>query len=294
MGPSPGSVAIGVPCFREVDRVALLAAALARLDPAPGALLAVDDGSGDGTKEALEAAGFDVVAHERNRGLGVARNTLWRRADSLGMQAIAFLDADVLPPADYLRRVCTNLASGRIAGVGGRNLDLSPQTWVDSWRGRFWPQDLGSAPSSDAPMLIGACATYRLSALRDVGGFNPAFRTNGEDVDIGRRLREQGQRLLYDPGLVVTHVRRDTPEDLLRMCYRHCREGMRATVQTPGGDGDPGPAALVAGMAKKAVRAPAAALVRRKDPKEAVLGAAACGAGLLGYAVGWARPRKRR
>jgi mycofactocin glycosyltransferase len=286
------SIAIGVPCYREEERIPALARALHALDPAPGALLAVDDGSRDGTATALRREGFEVLVHEQNLGLGAARNTLWRRADGLGLPAIGFLDADVIPPPDYLQRVCDLLGDDRVAGVGGRNLDLEPATWVDAWRGRFWAQQLGMLPMMDAPMLIGACATYRVAALRDVGGFNPTFRTHGEDVEIGRRLTRQGARLRYDPSILVSHHRSDGALKLLHGCYVDCREGLRATVLTPG-EG-PGSGALVFGMAKKGVRAPAAALLKRRDPKEALLGAAACSAGLAGYLAGWLSPRPRR
>ncbi|MCP4869438.1 MAG: glycosyltransferase family 2 protein [Proteobacteria bacterium] len=288
----PSSIAIGVPCYREAARVPDLVAALRGLDPAPGALLAVDDGSNDGTAEALREADVDVVVHDDNQGLGAARNTLWRRAEELGFQAVAFIDADCIVPIDYLRKVSELLAGEGVAGVGGRNEERSEGNWIDEWRGRFWPQDLGPAPRMNAPWLVGACATYRVAALKHVGGFNPLFRTNGEDVDVGRRFSQHGLRLVYDPDVVVFHERRDRPEELVAMCYRHCRDGMRATVATPGGGGA-GPRSLVLGMARKAVRAPAAALVKRKDPKEAALGVAACGAGLAGYVVGWAKPRPR-
>lgn len=282
------AVAIGVPCFNEAPRVPALAEALAGLHPSPGALLAVDDGSTDGTAAALADAGFEVLAHEVNAGLGTARNTLWRRALERGFQAIAFLDADVAPPPDYLRRVCELLAQGRVAGVGGRNVDDGDH-WVDAWRGRFFPQSLGDRDLIDAPMLVGACATYRVAALRDVGGFSPRFRTHGEDVDIGRRLRAGGHRLRYDPTIVVRHARRDSAGSLVRNCYHHCREGMRATLATRGLE--PGPPDLVLGMTRKALRAPVAAVVRRGDPREAALGVAACGAALAGYAAGLLRPR---
>ena len=282
------AVAIGVPCFNEAARIAALGDVIASLHPAPGAVFAVDDGSSDGTAEALRVAGFEVLVHEVNSGLGTARNTLWRRALDRGFQAIAFLDADVAPPKDYLRRVCELLAQGRVAGVGGRNVD-DGSDWVDAWRGRFFPQSLGDRDLIDAPMLVGACATYRVAALRDVGGFSPRFRTHGEDVDIGRRLRAGGHRLRYDPTVVVRHRRSDSAETLVRNCYHHCREGMRATLATRGLE--PGPPDLVLGMAKKAVRAPVAALVRRRDAREAALGAAACGAALAGYAAGLLRPR---
>ncbi|MEE2827748.1 MAG: hypothetical protein VX498_01050, partial [Myxococcota bacterium] len=110
----------------------------------------------------------------------------------------------------------------------------------------------------------------------------------GEDVEIGRRFRLHGERLLYSPDLVVYHQRHDSPVELLGNCYRHCREGMRATLGTPGEQPEAGRLAL--GLSRKLVHAPAASLLRRRDPREAALGVAACGAGLLGYLVGWSRP----
>jgi GT2 family glycosyltransferase len=284
----PQSVALCVPAFRE--SLVGFRQVISALDPAPGALLAVDDGSGDGTNLRLQDAGFEVIIHEQNLGLGAARNTLWQRAEELGFSAVAYLDADVHPAHDYLSRVCSLLGSDELAGVGGRNIDEHPQGRADRWRARFWPQQLGEQALLNAPMLIGACASYRISALRDVGGFDPEHRTHGEDVDVGRRLRAYGHRLHYDPDLVVRHTREDNELTLLRGCYRHCREGMRATLRTPGGAAEP--FSLVFGMGRKWLRAPLASLLRRRDLSEAVLGSAACSAGMLGYLVAWADAAK--
>lgn len=282
-------IAVCVPCFQEEARIPALLDALRALDPAPGVVIVVDDGSTDRTAALLAEADVELLRHSTNQGLGAARNTLWRRARALGFPIVSFLDADVTPPTDWLRRVGALLAEDpHVAAVGGRNVDpLAPEgRRPDQWRARFWTQDVGPRPLADAPMLVGACATYRIEALHDVCGFQESFRTNGEDVDVGRRLRAAGHRLRYDPALTVEHRRRDDARSLVELCYRHCRDGMRATVRTP--TESPGPLALVLGMGRKAVRAPAAALVKRRDPLEAALGAAACSAGLVGYAVGWA------
>jgi len=285
---APGTIALGVPCYREADRIPVLAAAIAALDPQPGCIIAVDDGSADRTGQLLIDAGYEVLRHDRNLGLGTARNSLWRRAEDFGMTAIAYLDADVIPPVNYIAEVGRLLGGDRIAGVGGRNVDDAAISRTDRWRGRFWEQGLGARPLMDAPMLVGACASYRIDVLKDVGGFNPRFKTHGEDVELGRRLRLQGHRLRYDPDLVVHHQRVDRPRDLMAHCYLHCREGMRATLSSSG-DG-PGPGSLALGMGRKLLRAPAASLLKRGDPLEAALGVAACTAGLLGYAAGWTRP----
>lgn len=282
---TPSELLVAVPCKDEAPRAARLAAALSRLDPRPGGILALDDGSIDGTAEALREAGVPTVLHRGNEGLGAGRNTLWQRAKRQGFSAVVYLDADVDPAPDHLARVAAALDDG-VAGVGGPNLEADGG-WVDAWRRRFWPQSLGDSPTDDAPMLVGANAAYRVDALEAVGGFDPRHRSHGEDVDLGRRLRAAGFRLRYLPDLVVTHRRVDTPRALVRSCYLHCREGMRATLRTPVPGADP--AELVVGMARKALRAPTAALVKRRDPREALLGAAACTAGLVGYGVGWVR-----
>lgn len=282
-------IAVAVPCFDEEARIPALLDSLRALDPAPGLILALDDGSKDRTAELLEAApGVELLRQGRNLGLGLGRNKLWREARERGYPVVAFLDADVSPSTDHVRRVADLFGDDvRLAGVGGRNVDaLGPDaSLADAWRTRFWPQDMGPAPSMDAPMLIGALAAYRTEALYDVAGFDGRFRTNGEDVDVGRRLRAAGWRLRYEPDFVVRHRRRDDARTLVRACFLHCREGMRATLKTPGEH--PRPAELVLGMTRKAARAPAAALLRRRDPTEAALGLAACGAGLAGYAAGW-------
>ena len=282
---SPSQVAVAVPCFNERLRLEPLLQSLASLDPAPGALLFLDDGSTDGTGTWLEGHEVDLLTHPQNFGLGAARNSLWRRAEQLDLDLVAFVDADVSLPEDYVARVLDSLmADPAAAGLGGQNLDLGATALPDRWRGRFWRQSLGAHSLHDAPMLVGACATYKVSALQAVGGFDEDFRTHGEDVDIGRRLRRAGFRLCYDPALVVQHRREDSVTGLLRACYLHCREGMRATQATPIQPGEP--RHLAWGMTKKLVRAPLAALVKRRSVLEATLGLAACGAGLAGYLVG--------
>lgn|GEM_PF-1782359 len=286
-------IAVAVPCFNEEARIPALLASLAALDPAPGLVLALDDGSSDRTAELLaDADGVVLLRQGRNLGLGMGRNKLWREARERGFQIVAFLDADVTPATGHVAQVGELFGADLgLAGVGGPNLDeLDPDSSrADRWRDRFWRQDLGPEPLRDAPMLVGANAAYRTEALYALAGFDARFRTNGEDVDLGRRLRAAGWRLRYEPSHVVRHRRRDDDRSLVRACFLHCREGMRATLKTPGES--PEPAEIVLGMARKAVRAPGAALVKRADPAEAALAVAACGAGLAGYLAGWVVPR---
>ncbi|MFC4140311.1 MULTISPECIES: glycosyltransferase family 2 protein [unclassified Microbacterium] len=83
-----------VPCYNAESTAArAIGSVLAQTDP-DLEIIAVDDGSSDGTSAVLEGLSdprLRVVAHEQNRGISEARNTGLRAASG---DFIAFLDAD--------------------------------------------------------------------------------------------------------------------------------------------------------------------------------------------------------
>jgi glycosyltransferase involved in cell wall biosynthesis len=70
-------------------------------------VIAVDDGSTDGTAAAAEKAGALVLCHQRNRGKGAALRTGLERARELGAGVAVSVDADGQhPPEEALRILC--------------------------------------------------------------------------------------------------------------------------------------------------------------------------------------------
>ncbi|MCK6530789.1 glycosyltransferase [Myxococcota bacterium] len=277
MSPPLPTIAVAVPCLDEEAALPGLASSIRALDPPPEAILIVDDGSRDGTAGAARGAGLRVLSHPRNRGLAAARNTAWRAADT---DVVAYLDADVRPPPDWIGRIRAGLADPDVAGLGGWNREGPPRSAADRFRARHWPQWGGPTATGAAPWLVGACAAYRRSALEAVSGFDERFRSHGEDVEIGLRLNARGFRLAYDPDLTVSHARHDGPGSLARMCYLHCLWGGRAS-RLHGSPVLP----LALGVLRKGARAPAGLLLRHLDPAAAAVASLGCASGLVGYAV---------
>ena len=123
------------------------------------------------------------------RGPAAARNTGWRASEA---PWVAFLDDDVLPPADWVAALRRDLdACGPdVAATQGRvHVPLPagrrPTDWERSTAG------LATAVWATADMA------YRREALEEVGGFDERFpRAYREDADLGLRVTAAGWRIV--------------------------------------------------------------------------------------------------
>ena len=136
------SVAVVVPAFNE-ER--LLGRTLASVPGWVDALLVVDDGSADGTaaearRVAGDRAGFELLAHPDNQGVGAAIATGYRRCLELGVDVAVVMGADAqMDPAD-LPTLLTPLALGEADYAKGDRLHwpgvrqvMPPARWVGNW-----------------------------------------------------------------------------------------------------------------------------------------------------------------
>lgn len=120
---SKNGVTIVIPVYNEERGVAGVMERLAALDiGAPKEILAVNDGSTDGTAAKLAAAEAQfpelrVVTHERNRGYGAALKTGFRAAAN---EIVVITDADGTYPEDRIRDLLDRVDDGAEMAVGAR------------------------------------------------------------------------------------------------------------------------------------------------------------------------------
>jgi GT2 family glycosyltransferase len=177
--------------------------------------LVVDDGSADGTADFV-AAHFPWVRLLRlpPSGLSAARNA---GAAAAGGEILAFTDDDCAPDQEWLVRLARVFAGGRFAAAGGPNLPPAPSSWREAV-----VRAASGAPShvmlddEEAEHLPGCNLAVTKAAFEAIGGFDPVFRTAGDDVDFCWRLRNAGYRLGFAPGAFVWHWRRPTLRGFLR------------------------------------------------------------------------------
>lgn len=211
-------VAAAIPCYNAGSTIANCISSLDSQTRRPDQIIVADDGSTDGSAIIAAYAGAEVISAGENVGLSSARNLLWRHTDA---DIVVFLDADTVAHEDLIERLLQHFDSEDVAGVGGQGIEARIENIYDLWRKHTAAQTQGDSAIADTEVLFGLCCSYRRSALERVSGFDPFFRSNGEDHDISIRLRQAGYRLVYEPAAIVDHHKTDTFKSLMRMLYRY-------------------------------------------------------------------------
>ena len=184
-------VSIVVPTLDRPSLAGLLAA-LADAGPQPWRLelLLVDDRPQQRDRLAVPArlAPLVRVLPGRAAGPAAARNRGWRAAR---YEWVAFLDDDVVPAPDWLRRLADDLAVGPgVGGVQGRVVVPLPTVRAPT----DWERH--TAALADAAWITADMA-YRRAVLRAVGGFDERFgRAYREDAELAHRVRAAGWQLV--------------------------------------------------------------------------------------------------
>jgi GT2 family glycosyltransferase len=202
-------------------------------------VIVVDNGSVDGTEDALRAReGVQLVRLDPAQGLAAAYN---RGAEAGSAELVLFLNDDIFATAESIDALAAALGDRpRAVAAAGRLVDAEDGTTQEIYLPRAFPGavDLAatlvgrprpSAPIDDeAPVAVdqppGACLLVRRSVLEAVGGWDEGFEFWYEDVDLARRLAAEGE-VLFVPGAPFPHVggasaRRLTPAEVVSRSYR--------------------------------------------------------------------------
>lgn len=180
-------------------------------DEGPTELIVVDDGSRCPDAVIGAVAGrARLLRHERSHGPAAARNA---GGSATSCDVVVFVDADVLPPPQWLEPLLAHFVDPSVGAVAprvrGRRVSDSV---LDRYEEHRSPLDLGPEPARVAPRSrVGyvptATVAYRRRVLEETGGFDDSLRV-GEDVDLVWRTVEAGHGIRYEPSVVVTHRNR--------------------------------------------------------------------------------------
>jgi GT2 family glycosyltransferase len=152
----------------------------------------------------------------RNSGPAAARNYGARHA---GGDIVFFVDADVMVAPEALRRVeAVFREQPDLAAVFG-SYDARPRAkgMISQYR-NLLHHFVHQNGHSEASTFWAGCGAIRRTVFDSIGGFDEKkfLRPSIEDIELGYRLRQCGQRILLDKALQGTHLKRWNLYSLIR------------------------------------------------------------------------------
>jgi len=183
----------------------------------PERILLMDNGSSDGSAQlAAQVSGVTVRYLNENWGFAAANN---RALDECDTEWVALLNPDALPDKDWLLNLIkASQQYPAISVFGSKQIQLESPDKIDGKgdiyhiSGLLWRDGYGKTQSDDdniGQAIFSPCACaalYRLSALKQVGGFDEDFFCYVEDVDLGFRLQLGNYSARYVPDAIVYHA----------------------------------------------------------------------------------------
>lgn len=210
------SVSVVVPVHNGGEAFRRCLVSLTTANPRPAAMIVVEDGAADGSRQMAERFGARVISMPERRGPAAARNAGARsvRAGDI----VLFVDADVMIPSDAIGRVEANFrATPAIAALFGSYDDAPDQlNFVSQYKNLFHHYIHQTSQESASTFWAGFGA-IRQDVLTRLGGFDEMYREPCiEDVELGYRLRERGFETRLCKDLQVKHLKRWTPLALIK------------------------------------------------------------------------------
>jgi glycosyltransferase involved in cell wall biosynthesis len=182
-------------------------------------VIVCDDGSTDGTPDIVARYPFRVLSLPHG-GLSAARNA--GLAASTG-EVLAYLDADAMCDPDWPYHLVLSLEDS-VQATGGPNLPVPDVGFQERVVAHSPGGPMQVLVADDRAEHVAGCnMAFRRDTLVGLGGFDTAYTSAGDDVDVCWRLMDAGFEIGFAHAAQVWHHRRDTVRRYLRQQQNYGR-----------------------------------------------------------------------
>ena len=208
-----------------------------RASTVPADIIAIDNGSTDGSIEWLRKHGVEVVCNSSNVGFGAANNIGMLRAVEEGYSYVYLLNQDAWVLPDTFSKLIGAFECGPYGilspvqyDAGGKKMDKQ-----FSKRCRRFIRRHKGEKVVEVPFVMAAHWMISRGCLMKVGGFSPAFTQYGEDDNYINRARWFGWRVGVVPEAGAIHDRADRPNSPERRMFLKCNASVIHVSDPEGG-----------------------------------------------------------
>lgn len=181
-------------------------------------VVAVDNGSTDGTREFLESspAVIKKILLDKNYGIGAYN----RGFEAASGEILIVLDDDSHIECGTIERARGLFASD--AGLGAVAFKVVDK---DGLRFDTWHIPRGES-AGESFSFVGCGFAVRKDAFMKAGYYPEGFFLYHNEVEVAIRLRLGGYKIIYDPGCVAVHRTSSEPRDPSRRIYYTLRNSL--------------------------------------------------------------------
>ena len=182
-------------------------------------IIVVNDCSNDDTYKILnEFNNIKLINNKKNMGLSYSRNEGIRNSKN---DIVACIDADVVIDKEWLESIFVNLKHDKIVLCGGNLIEKYIEKNCNKWRSIRYKQNYGEKDIINPPFIFGSNFIQYKSIWQKINGFDETLRTNGEDVDYSRRIKELNYDTYYSSKSKCYHLQNDNINTLANRVWRY-------------------------------------------------------------------------
>jgi len=217
---------ITLQCLRSLERIDTAGLEIHKI--------IVDDGSTDGTPEAIKEQfpGVEIIHGDGNLWCSGAANLGVERALENGPDYILLINDDTIFDAKFLQLMVETAERNKKSVVGGlllswdvphRVFQVAPKwdTWYGGWR-HFNGQTVWTVPKQEfeVELIVGNCTLFSAETFRKEGLFAVKWLPHFGDAEFTPRLKKRGWKLLIEPRARVFNQPNTPPPRLSEMSLK--------------------------------------------------------------------------